>query len=203
MPETSCWCRLTRLAAWADIAMQARASGVRATSWRERFLDWITLDLPMGWTRGRHRAGRSLSLLSNESTGRPLGRYPLPAAVLIPGARRTSQGRGATGRDGVCHRFFRSFLAHEPPSHRNRSRIRGPSGEQPRTRHGARPVPLCRIPSGAGDDPKVRRPAPADWITERSEEHTSELQSLMRISYAVFCLKKKKKQTDTIHTTKT
>src|SRR3546814_9190233 len=29
----------------------------------------------------------------------------------------------------------------------------------------------------------------------RSEEHTSELQSLMRISYAVFCLKKKKKHT--------
>src|SRR3546814_5461106 len=29
---------------------------------------------------------------------------------------------------------------------------------------------------------------------ERSEEHTSELQSLMRISYAVFCLKKKKRQ---------
>src|SRR3546814_1549609 len=29
----------------------------------------------------------------------------------------------------------------------------------------------------------------------RSEEHTSELQSLMRISYAVFCLKKKKKRT--------
>src|SRR3546814_5788625 len=30
--------------------------------------------------------------------------------------------------------------------------------------------------------------------TARSEEHTSELQSLMRISYAVFCLKKKKKR---------
>src|SRR3546814_7005169 len=30
-------------------------------------------------------------------------------------------------------------------------------------------------------------------VGERSEEHTSELQSLMRISYAVFCLKKKKK----------
>src|SRR3546814_4402913 len=30
---------------------------------------------------------------------------------------------------------------------------------------------------------------------DRSEDHTSELQSLMRISYAVFCLKKKKKQT--------
>src|SRR3546814_9262929 len=32
---------------------------------------------------------------------------------------------------------------------------------------------------------------------ERSEEHTSELQSLMRISYAVFCLKKKKKNKNT------
>src|SRR3546814_3967431 len=34
----------------------------------------------------------------------------------------------------------------------------------------------------------------------RSEEHTSELQSLMRISYAVFCLKKKKNQITTINT---
>src|SRR3546814_4086722 len=32
-------------------------------------------------------------------------------------------------------------------------------------------------------------------VRVRSEEHTSELQSLMRISYAVFCLKKKKKNT--------
>src|SRR3546814_4896021 len=34
-------------------------------------------------------------------------------------------------------------------------------------------------------------------IKTRSEEHTSELQSLMRISYAVFCLKKKTKTTNT------
>src|SRR3546814_4144022 len=34
---------------------------------------------------------------------------------------------------------------------------------------------------------------PVPLETRRSEEHTSELQSLMRISYAVFCLKKKKK----------
>src|SRR3546814_3341240 len=33
----------------------------------------------------------------------------------------------------------------------------------------------------------------------RSEEHTSELQSLMRISYAVFCLKKKKKTMHNVH----
>src|SRR3546814_9191952 len=35
--------------------------------------------------------------------------------------------------------------------------------------------------------------ADLDPVEARSEEHTSELQSLMRISYAVFCLKKKKK----------
>src|SRR3546814_2772703 len=39
-------------------------------------------------------------------------------------------------------------------------------------------------------------------IRLRSEEHTSELQSLMRISYAVFCLKKKKKTTNTEQDTK-
>src|SRR3546814_4464882 len=44
---------------------------------------------------------------------------------------------------------------------------------------------------------------PDDQSFGRSEEHTSELQSLMRISYAVFCLKKKKhtitKNTDNIN----
>src|SRR3546814_3337020 len=40
--------------------------------------------------------------------------------------------------------------------------------------------------------PRPTRPAPHP--VRRSEEHTSELQSLMRISYAVFCLKKKKNQ---------
>src|SRR3546814_2537943 len=42
--------------------------------------------------------------------------------------------------------------------------------------------------------PKVLPPDALDDLLEiRSEEHTSELQSLMRISYAVFCLKKKTK----------
>src|SRR3546814_1811543 len=69
-----------------------------------------------------------------------------------------------------------------------------------------------RSPAFAGDDRIPHRFArdganlspPLEWsdppegtrsyalIVERSEEHTSELQSLMRISYAVFCLKKKK-----------
>src|SRR3546814_5008931 len=39
-------------------------------------------------------------------------------------------------------------------------------------------------------------------LSHRSEEHTSELQSLMRISYAVFCLKKKKQNSNRIHNIK-
>src|SRR3546814_2165790 len=39
------------------------------------------------------------------------------------------------------------------------------------------------------------RPSAVPGAAGRSEEHTSELQSLMRISYAVFCLKKKNKRT--------
>src|SRR3546814_13636554 len=46
----------------------------------------------------------------------------------------------------------------------------------------------ARLPLVTGSSPQPRYCPRA-----RSEEHTSELQSLMRISYAVFCLKKKKK----------
>src|SRR3546814_8295891 len=51
------------------------------------------------------------------------------------------------------------------------------------------PAAICS-PDVRADGPRARQPAC------RSEEHTSELQSLMRISYAVFCLKKKNKQKD-------
>src|SRR3546814_9544545 len=44
----------------------------------------------------------------------------------------------------------------------------------------------------AGFDPKPEARSLVEGFGARSEEHTSELQSLMRISYAVFCLKKKK-----------
>src|SRR3546814_7260136 len=47
----------------------------------------------------------------------------------------------------------------------------------------------------AGDAVGVIGPSAAGKSTLRSEEHTSELQSLMRISYAVFCLKKKNTNT--------
>src|SRR3546814_6986387 len=60
----------------------------------------------------------------------------------------------------------------------------------------------------AGDFPVTDRHArevitlPVDQHLSRSEENTSELQSLMRISYAVFCLKKKNKISNIITTLK-
>src|SRR3546814_10868669 len=74
-------------------------------------------------------------------------------------------GAGRRARHGrLADRFRRSFPCEEPrPSPRT---DRGPEADPDRVR--GIPAPL------------------------RSEEHTSELQSLMRISYAVFCLKKKK-----------
>src|SRR3546814_3736854 len=48
-----------------------------------------------------------------------------------------------------------------------------------------------------GEAMAVLQPDQMQHQVERSEEHTSELQSLMRISYAVFCFKKKKQNTQT------
>src|SRR3546814_5685975 len=49
-----------------------------------------------------------------------------------------------------------------------------------------------RLADRLANDLGVRPSEPLQRLRLRSEEHTSELQSLMRISYAVFCLKKKK-----------
>src|SRR3546814_5859944 len=62
-------------------------------------------------------------------------------------------------------------------------------------------LPRCIWNRPAGSSPKrrcgcCRWPMRRHWRRCRSEEHTSELQSLMRISYAVFCLKKKNLRTD-------
>src|SRR3546814_10031574 len=63
---------------------------------------------------------------------------------------------------------------------RKRGRLRGP-------------VSCC------GRNAQMRCSMPNSAKPFRSEEHTSELQSLMRISYAVFCLKKKKTKNTTIN----
>src|SRR3546814_4256918 len=88
-----------------------------------------------------------------------------------------------------CHAVSRSIL--RPAAHRAERRA-GDVGARPGVvaaqparpvgRTGQRRGPDCPAPDG-----RPRR-LPDDG---RSEEHTSELQSLMRISYAVFCLKKK------------
>src|SRR3546814_5338675 len=63
-----------------------------------------------------------------------------------------------------------------------RPKIALPAKDQPSDRPSAMPNPLATA---------IWAIAPGTAMV-RSEEHTSELQSLMRISYAVFCLKKKK-----------
>src|SRR3546814_17264974 len=80
--------------------------------------------------------------------------------------------------------LFRSPRRRADHRHVPRPRRSDP-GRQPGPHPPAPPAPRGHPrPIGA----RPRRPR-----RSRSEEHTSELQSLMRISYAVFCLKKKKK----------
>src|SRR3546814_9020536 len=72
----------------------------------------------------------------------------------------------------------------------------GTIGKEPKPRFAGPHLLLC------GGEYVERRlagqiPLALTGVPMRSEEHTSELQSLMRISYAVFCLKKKKKTRNT------
>src|SRR3546814_4418653 len=74
-----------------------------------------------------------------------------------------------------------------------RSRHRGPGLQAVRLDRIDRDPDLAgRRPSADADDGGLHAQCQTAPGTGRSEEHTSELQSLMRISYAVFCLKKKK-----------
>src|SRR3546814_3395002 len=82
-----------------------------------------------------------------------------------------------------------------------------PATDRPANRD-ARAPPAAPAPAPSHCLPRARTPAagtPARPAPPRSEEHTSELRSLMRISYAVFCLKKKKHETHitTLHHTYT
>src|SRR3546814_1927005 len=86
----------------------------------------------------------------------------------------------------VCSSDLAPARAEPGPAHR-----RAPYGRRcrrPPARYEARSSSFLP-PADIGGPLQIRIAA-----RERAEEHTSELQSLMRISYAVFCLKKKKRQ---------
>src|SRR3546814_9431365 len=98
---------------------------------------------------------------------------------------RTSGGRGRTLRAARRQGVRQGHGGDAGPDSGGRA---GEGGRRDRARAGARACP--------GGRPAVD----AAWA--RSEEHTSELQSLLRISYAVFCLKKKRTP-NSPHTTTT
>src|SRR3546814_6205368 len=92
---------------------------------------------------------------------------------------RSRVGDGRLACFGWCLRIVSARrLFSDRRGGRRRGTLRGEVGGGLRLRHGRLRVAACSVRLGG------RR--------RRSEEHTSELQSLMRISYAVFCLKKKK-----------
>src|SRR3546814_10498199 len=64
-------------------------------------------------------------------------------------------------------------------------------------------VPSARLRQSVARRTRSLPPPHVTHDVDRSEEHTSELQSLMRISYAVFCLKKKNKPNTTNNNTRT
>src|SRR3546814_7527262 len=94
----------------------------------------------------------------------------------------------------------RRAMVPAPPASRSIPRYRGRAQGQDymsihRPRHLWSSAPACRLQSLKRDRALVLDVAEVIKLL-RSEEHTSELQSLMRISYAVFCLKKKKNRQD-------
>src|SRR3546814_8711879 len=111
---------------------------------------------------------------------RPPGGRRLNAAAGAPTAAASRGGSGLPQRDSGRQNG-------SPAADRSGWAVRR-AGQNPASgRRAAGPV-APRRPSAT-----MYRDAVERKTARRSEEHTSELQSLMRISYAVFCLKKKKK----------
>src|SRR3546814_2209733 len=99
--------------------------------------------------------------------------------------------------------LFRSKTMGSKSSERISPRDRAGESDARRFRHCRFPLSHCCSPADPGVHrrPGICRRRAFDDCPGRSEEHTSELQSLMRISYAVFCLKKKNIYTyTTLHT---
>src|SRR3546814_3624646 len=113
------------------------------------------------------------------------------AAQAIAGRwHRRRRGGGGVGRDRL-RRAGRA--AYRQALHRPK-----PRGGVAAVGTGGRGVAVCRRYSGAPRANRKRVAAGRGDRLCRSEEHTSELQSLMRISYSVFCLNKKKQASSSI-----
>src|SRR3546814_1604648 len=90
---------------------------------------------------------------------------------------------------------FQKFVTPQLPRGtdiRNLPVAKAPEQEERRSRFATRMISRSSDPVAATDRITAPGGNPSVDVVSRSEEHTSELQSLMRISYAVFCLKKKK-----------
>src|SRR3546814_9499670 len=96
----------------------------------------------------------------------------LPAPTISAGLRNGARHPRDTGRNPQDRELRARCRAVRRPHHAEAEARTSPADGMPQ-REGETPVPLFFGP------------------VPRSEEHTSELQSLLRISYAVFCLKKK------------
>src|SRR3546814_9706309 len=83
--------------------------------------------------------------------------------------------------------------AAQPHAAQELRRVRRVLGGVRRARSGGQPAPCRALVRSVARGPDRAARHRDLCAGARSEEHTSELQSLMRISYAVFCLKKKKK----------
>src|SRR3546814_10962463 len=92
----------------------------------------------------------------------------------------------------ACCLFFFLMIRRPPRSTRTDTLFPYTTLFRSSTRQGGREE-LCVGRTVATRDIAGRSVSISGGVRFRSEEHTSELQSLMRISYAVFCLKKKKK----------
>src|SRR3546814_2562910 len=104
-----------------------------------------------------------------------------------------------TSTDSCCMSFLFFLMIRRPPRS-TRTDTLFPYTTLFRSRIDEKPVPksstaTCTPRRRSGSSREAVRP-------RRSEEHTSELQSLMRISYAVFCLKKKKTKKELNKTSK-
>src|SRR3546814_9983179 len=120
---------------------------------------------------------------------------------FVSSRRRHTRCALVTGVQTGALPIFRSLAALPAGPYRRESKPPTSLGQAPHRRHEPRrstaqgrppsPPPCSRCRSSAGSHCRF-----SSRSDPRSEEHTSELQSLMRISYAVFCLKKKKKQQD-------